>query len=270
MAYTPINAQAFVSSYAGAVAGMGASGWLVNSSQSAYADVTQIAGAFAQAFDQAWNNPAQLNSLEFLTMAVLVAQDFQQRGPGPLSKPEFKSRANWARAAAACVAAILQSDAYMAGQGVTPPAVAGYSVLVNGLPIPNEPAIDFVGCIGGVQLGANVIFFWTNPSPQFNPGDNVQLSPGQQIGEAHTAIGPVTFTMPQGNFVFPGMPITVIDSDGNAAVNNITVVDVLGNQIEDPALPGSYSPGITLHVNNLSASWVLTTDGKWKCTSYFH
>ena len=64
MTYAPINIPAYVASYSGAIAGMGVSGWIVNPTQSSYDNVTKIAGAFAQAFDVAWNDATPLNNLE--------------------------------------------------------------------------------------------------------------------------------------------------------------------------------------------------------------
>ena len=51
MSYAPINIAAYVNAYSGAVSGMATSGWLTDPVSSDYATITQIAGAFAQAFD---------------------------------------------------------------------------------------------------------------------------------------------------------------------------------------------------------------------------
>ncbi len=132
MTYSPINIPAFVASYSGAIAGMGVSGWIVNPVQGSYDDVTQIAGAFAQAFDIAWNDAATLNNLELASITAIVSNEFKQRGP-ELTNPLFKTDANWDRAARACIALVLESDAYFAGQGINPGTGGGGGGSILGL-----------------------------------------------------------------------------------------------------------------------------------------
>lgn len=140
MTYSPINIPAYVASYSGAVAGMGVSGWIINPGQSSYDTLTQIAGAFAQAFDTAWNDSAQLNNLEIASITAIVSSEFSQRGPGPLANPVFQTVANWDIPARACIALVLESDAFFAGQGINPghPGGGGTSVL----PLSNVVFVD--------------------------------------------------------------------------------------------------------------------------------
>lgn len=120
MAYTPINLHAFTAAYSGAVSGMAVSGWITNPSPSSYQLVTKIAGAFAQAFDQAWDNPV-VNELDEFSILSAVQNEFATRGPGPLANPTFQDPASWSVPAMACVALVLEGDAYFLGQGITPP-----------------------------------------------------------------------------------------------------------------------------------------------------
>jgi hypothetical protein len=99
---------------------MAVSGWITDPDSSDYSDVTIIAGAFAQAFDTAWNNAAQLNDLELACMTSVVQTDFNGRGPGPFTNTQFKDPTNWNIAARACIALILQCDIFFASQGITP------------------------------------------------------------------------------------------------------------------------------------------------------
>src|SRR5262245_35272136 len=115
MAYTPINVYAYTAAYAGAIAGMAVGGWIVDPTSTNYANVTAIAGAFAQEFDIVWNNATQLTFLEIQGIQSIVAQEFSQRSPGPTGRAFFANPANWQKSAAACAALMLQSDAYVAG-----------------------------------------------------------------------------------------------------------------------------------------------------------
>jgi len=127
MSYAPINIPAYVAAYSGAIAGMAVSGWITDPASADYQQVTAIAGAFAQEFDTVWNSATTLNNLENAAITQIVSEDFSKRGPGPLSSVQFATPSNWARAAAACAALVLQSDAYFAGQGINPgtPGAAG-------------------------------------------------------------------------------------------------------------------------------------------------
>jgi hypothetical protein len=127
MPYTPINVAAFTSSFAGAIAGMAVSGWVIDPTAADYNDATLIAGAFAQAFDTVWNNATQLNNLEIEAITSVVQQDFRGRGPGPFNNPRFQTPSNWTVTARACAAIILQSDIYFASQGINPGTPGGGS-----------------------------------------------------------------------------------------------------------------------------------------------
>src|ERR1700690_3142229 len=120
MTYNPINAGAYTSAFAGAIAGMAVSGWIVDPNKGDYSNVVIIAGAFAQAFDQIWNSATQLNELELAAISAVVQEDFTGRGPGPFDSSLYQSAANWAVPAAACAALILECDAFFASQGINP------------------------------------------------------------------------------------------------------------------------------------------------------
>lgn len=120
MTYSPINTQAYTAAFAGAIAGMAVSGWITNSNPSNYTNATIVAGAFAQAFDEEWNNNVSLNNLELATITSIIQTDFSNRGPGPLDNSQLQNVNNWTTAAAACVALVLESDTFFIGQGINP------------------------------------------------------------------------------------------------------------------------------------------------------
>lgn len=124
MSYTPINDGAYTAAFAGAIAGMAVSGWITDPTAADYLPVCTIAGAFAEAFDTGWNNAAELNSLEVAAISSIASQNFKDRGPGPFGA-SLALAANWTQTALACVALVLESDAYFQSQGITPPTPGG-------------------------------------------------------------------------------------------------------------------------------------------------
>jgi hypothetical protein len=160
MSYAPTNIGAFVSAYSGAISGMTTSGWLVDPVQADYALVTQIAGAFAQAFDTVWANATPLNNLEVEAISQIVSESFAHRSPGPQAEPRFVLPSNWAVSAAACAALVLQCDAYFAGQGIdpgTPGGSGGTTVKVTSA----DTTPNFLA--SKLQAGSGVTFTVLNP-----------------------------------------------------------------------------------------------------------
>lgn len=128
MAYVPINVAAFTTAYSGALAGMAVSGWISSSSLSNYDAVTKVAGAFAQAFDQVWNNATQLNNLEI--QAITSASQAEFSGRGPSRDSALQAASYWSIPAGAVAALVLMADAYFAGQGINPGTPGGSADLV--------------------------------------------------------------------------------------------------------------------------------------------
>lgn len=119
MAYTPINLCAYLAAYSGAISGMSVGGgWIVDPTSANYSNLTDIAGKYAEAIDQTWNNSTPLTSLEKDTIRELSVQLFVRRGAQPAAFSTFHVRTNWNAVAAGVVATTHQSDTYVAGQGV--------------------------------------------------------------------------------------------------------------------------------------------------------
>lgn len=125
MAYTPINIDAYTNAYSGALAGMAISGWIVDPTSADYSNVTVIAGAFAQAFDVVWNNAAELNWLQIQSIQSVCQEQFNGHAPGSLDSTALAQAANWAVPAAACAALVLQGDAFVTSEGITPNTPGG-------------------------------------------------------------------------------------------------------------------------------------------------
>lgn len=138
--YVPQNTDMFLASFAGALAGMGASGRVPTDGNPAdYTGLTGTAGAFAQAFDQAWGiNPA--NSLDVASAEELCEVAWQDRAP--LAIQPFLSSSNYSQEAAALVAMIRAGDAYMAAIGVPiPPPNVGPPGPPGPPGVPGSPGI---------------------------------------------------------------------------------------------------------------------------------
>ncbi len=125
MTYAPINVDAYTNAYSGALAGMAISGWIVAPTSSEYSDVTTIAGAFAQAFDLVWNSGTDLNWLQIQSIQSVCQEQFAGHAPGSLDNTTLAQASNWAVPAAACAALVLEGDAFVTGEGITPNTPGG-------------------------------------------------------------------------------------------------------------------------------------------------
>jgi hypothetical protein len=202
MAYSPINTQAYVSAYAGAIAGMAVSGWIVDPTSANYAQVAAIAGAFSEAFDQAWNNATTLNNLELRAIQSVCQNEFAGRGPGSLENPALALSANWTIPAAACAALVLEGDVYLASQGIDPgtPSTGGGDVVtgqitgdLQGGIVDNAGASSPYVTVGGTYTYSG--------SPDFQAGIGSQLL---YVAEGPDKLALVTATITvQGDNVSP-------------------------------------------------------------------
>lgn len=123
MGYVPNNGSVFTAAYTGAMAGMATGGGRVprDTNPAAYGSIAAIAGAWAQSFDTIWGvNPANGLELGLIEDACYGAWDTRV---GPLNATNLNA-SNWSSECQAIVANILSSDAYYAGQGITPPAAS--------------------------------------------------------------------------------------------------------------------------------------------------
>ena len=120
MPYAPINIDAYTNAYSGALAGMAVSGWIVDPTAADYSNVAAISGAFAQAFDLVWNDATALNWLQIQSIQSVCQEQFAGHAPGSLDNAVFTQPSNWAVPAAACAALVLEGDAFVTSEGITP------------------------------------------------------------------------------------------------------------------------------------------------------
>src|ERR1041385_904628 len=142
MTYSPTNVDAYTNAFAGALAGMAISGWIVDPTSADYSNVATIAGAFAQAFDMVWADATALNWLQIQSIQSVCQEQFTGHAPGSLDNATFTQGANWAVPAAACAALVLEGDAFVASEGITPNTPGsggGGSSEESFLAIPGQP-----------------------------------------------------------------------------------------------------------------------------------
>jgi len=128
---------------------MAVSGWIVDPTAADYSNVAAISGAFAQAFDLVWNDATALNWLQIQSIQSVCQEQFAGHAPGSLDNVVFTQPSNWAVPAAACAALVLEGDAFVTSEGITPntPGTGGG----GGAPIQNVRFYDdaFVGTSTG-------------------------------------------------------------------------------------------------------------------------
>lgn len=145
MAYTPINDEIYIAAFSGALAGMGASGKLVSSTNASdYAATAAMAGAYAQQFDTLWNNASDANTFQLRAVEELTASSWQERSPTPSTTtvtPTFYSPL-----CQSLIAMITGASSYLTGQGITPPTPGGgIEVQWNGNSLGTKTAINILG-----------------------------------------------------------------------------------------------------------------------------
>lgn len=134
--YSPVNPRFYSAAFAGAIAGISASGKVpFDANPTDYALYASVAGAFAQSVDVAWNN-VNSNSVDNTTIQMLSEAAFENRTP--TSDPTFINPATYTGLALALVAVVRASETYYAQQSITPP------------PQPGNGATGPTGATGGV------------------------------------------------------------------------------------------------------------------------
>ena len=119
MSYTPINLSMYLAAFSGALAGMGASDRVPTDSNPAhYTGLVSTAGAFAEAFDIAWDN-VHANTYNFAAAKALSEDAWQERTP--LVTSQFTSPDAYTTLARALVAMIMAGDTYLTDQGIVVP-----------------------------------------------------------------------------------------------------------------------------------------------------
>lgn len=271
MSYTPINIPAFVAAYSGAVAGMATPGWLVDPTQANYDLVTKIAGAFAQAFDMAWNDAAQLNNLEIAAITSITSNDFARRGPGPLAEPTFQVVGNWTAAARACAALVLECDAYFAGQGINPGTGGGGGGGTTVKVDVSDTTADY--------LAGKLVVDSSLSLTILNPGADEQIQLGLFVAFAITGFGltGANLLLAGASDVSPGFTASY-----NQLATAVSLTDTEGNN-DVIALPGTafvsphtftknvygQSVTFTVHASNANGAATASVSVSWGQNVFF-
>lgn len=180
--YVPISPEVFTAAYVGALAGMGCSERIVTDANPAsYAGLTEIAGAYAQAFDTA------LNAIQVPSSALLAIQGLSEstwESRSPVFNPTNINPATYSNLCAALIAVLLASGAYFAGQGIDPRNPTVYA------PVFDNPTADamlgdgtYVGnyyVINGILI-INLAIEWGTTTTIGTSPVNVPLPPGYNL-----------------------------------------------------------------------------------------
>ena len=125
MAYVPNNQAIFIAAYAGALAGMGVSDRVpTDNNPSDYSGLAEVAGAFAQCFDQLY--PGPVNTLSVLTVEEICETAWQERSPN--AQAPFLTPATYTPLCNALIAILQAGLAYFTAQGVSPNVPGGGSI----------------------------------------------------------------------------------------------------------------------------------------------
>jgi hypothetical protein len=253
MPYTPINTPVFTAAFAGAIGGMATSGWIIDQTSADYTNVTLVAGAFAQSFDQVWNNAATLNNLELAAITSIVQTDFNGRGPGPYGTT-LQDPANWRIAAGACAALILESDIYFASQGINPGSVVTLTNLSNALYVDSGTVVPGPTQNGNIETPfATLTSGITATQPLVSA---IIITPGTYSAEAlivlpHDALAIVKATLDDDQFV-PEVLLPAIDG-----LTNSSTLMLQGVSPQGPITAGS----LMLTGCNTAVAATLTSNG---------
>src|SRR6185436_8175933 len=123
--YTPNNLKMYCAAYAGALAGMEVFGRNpVNGDPAAYAGISAVAGAFAQAFDTVWaSTPDDM----YTVLAVQTATAGYWEGRRPVINTTNVTASTFYTDARAVMAIVKAGTTYNTAQGITPPPFGGGS-----------------------------------------------------------------------------------------------------------------------------------------------
>jgi hypothetical protein len=119
VSYTPLNLDVYTAAFSGAHAGISASGRQpAEILPSDYVGSADVAGAFAQAIDQAWagasSNALDIEVIEEASEGVWSGRNISNKAP-------FTLPSTWTTLAEAIVAMVEAGETYFASQGIVPP-----------------------------------------------------------------------------------------------------------------------------------------------------
>lgn len=166
MPYTPINSSAFQAAYAGAVTGLAVNGWITSGSLANYDIASQVAGAFAAAFDTVWNSAIPLNSSQVDIVSNAAQAQMTGRAVGNNSSAALIAVNTWIAAATAAATLVLQTDAYYASQGI----LQGFA-----------PGTELVWQPNGVGKGPNYVITEAEVQPMIDAVNGYQFGFGKFI-----------------------------------------------------------------------------------------
>ncbi len=126
MSYSPNNLSIFTAAFSGALAGMGVSDRVPTSSDTIYAGLAQVAGAFAQEFDTTWAS-ATATEMNVAAVAQMSESAWQQRAPQADATTVLP--ATYSQLCAALKAIVTAGTVQLTAMGITSPQVIPSTVV---------------------------------------------------------------------------------------------------------------------------------------------
>ncbi len=153
MSYVPQNISVFVAAFSGALSGMGISGKVPSDPvPSSYDTLSLVASAYAQAFDLTWTASPVPTTFDIEMIQSVSEAAWQERAPQAIISATSQAVATYIPVSRALIASIRSGENYLAGQGITPPAVGGVTGVTGSAPIAssggNAPDISISAATG--------------------------------------------------------------------------------------------------------------------------
>ncbi len=221
MAYAPNNNCVFLKAFAGAAAGLGASGrFLLDPLAADFSVPAQMADAYAQQFDTSWGGAAVT---KFEEDAIFQNSKAVWENHSPLENSVAFTPGSYASLVTSVIALVVQSNTQVAGEGVDPNACAA---------------------IAGVDT-------WTFFGPVAVPTTFAPTSSQNFVAVDSTGAGQVTINAPSPS---DGQNLVVADWKGNAALKPIKIAGLGGFTVADPGNPGNYGSPVAISTQGGVAS----------------
>jgi hypothetical protein len=237
MSYTPINAYIFQAAYAGSIAGIAINNAKISDPTPAdYVLQADIAGAFAQAVDIAWNDATTPDWLEYTICQTACEEFFALQSLSPPDEVAYSATGSaniWGTNALAIVALIIAGEGYYSGQGISPlpiPSGGGGGVTWADDLAGSTNTDQWVGAISGAGGTAATVGIKPN-TLQWVVGASPTL-----VGTAPAAANPAVAAV--GNFTITGQPGGASVSGANAGGSGQPVVITGGHGGNSPANHG--------------------------------
>jgi hypothetical protein len=234
VSYVPIQDVLYTAAFTGSLAGLAVNqSDLEDGTVADYANRQAIAGAFAQAIDQAWESTAAPNLIDVFGILEGCQSFWQGRSPSPDDNPDFALASTWMLNAQAVVAFVKGAVLFFQEEGI---------------PIPPW---------GGSGGGGNGPWKLVNTS-----NSPFTVSPSDSLAVDLTG-GPVLLITP--TTAIDAVSFTVLDLFNLGGSSSFVIQDGQGFTLWNPSDPGTYAArvGIVSPNGDPIRYQLFRAQGKW-------